>query len=129
MKFVTYAATPELTRFPQSERFRVYRSTHKRLMREDAEYRQRVRRFRWGLIWPPLVFTSAWLILCFVALPDSYGHGSAPAWCIAAIVLLVLAQLLVTLRDLAGSFRMQEFQNERVGRALQDEALNSTCRP
>jgi hypothetical protein len=56
--------------------------------------------------------------VCFVVLPRSYGHGAAPAWCIVGIALLVATQLFVTLRDLAASVRMQQFQNERVGRAF-----------
>ena len=35
MKFVTYTATPGLERFPERERFTLWRSIHKRLMRED----------------------------------------------------------------------------------------------
>jgi hypothetical protein len=81
MKFVNYTATPELDRFPESERFRVFRDTHKRLIREDAEYRQKVKRFRWRIIWPNLVFTPLWLILCLLVLSAPYGNGPALALC------------------------------------------------
>lgn len=41
MKIPTYTQTAGLERFPQHERFGVYRATHKRLLNEDSTYRRR----------------------------------------------------------------------------------------
>jgi hypothetical protein len=40
MKIPTYTQTPGLDRYPEGERFAVYRAIHKRLIHEDAEYRR-----------------------------------------------------------------------------------------
>ncbi len=41
MKIPTYTQTAGLERFPQLERFSVYRATHKRLLSEDPTYQRR----------------------------------------------------------------------------------------
>jgi hypothetical protein len=69
MKLVTYTATPDLDRFPERERFSVWRSTHKRLMRSDPHYQRRVRGFRWRILGTTIPFVV--LSLVWVA---SYGR-------------------------------------------------------
>lgn len=41
MKIPYYTQTAGLERYPQNERFAVYRATHKRLMHDDVVYRRR----------------------------------------------------------------------------------------
>jgi hypothetical protein len=45
MKIRTYKSTPGIKRFPESERLRIYRATHKRLMRDDPCYQAESRRY------------------------------------------------------------------------------------
>ena len=113
MKFVTYTATAGLDRLPQRERFRVWRSTHKRLMHPDAEYRRRVMRFRSAILWTTALY-------CIVpSLPSSVlGVASWPqGLCVAAFIVLTLGFIVFVVYD---SFRTQEFQNERIGRELEN---------
>ncbi len=106
MKFVTYTATPGLERFPELERFRVWRSTHKGLLRADREYQRRVRRYRIRSIGTTVLF-----VLGCIAL-----NWSPLAVHVPAVLLLTAVYVLYTLR---ASFGMQSFMNERVGNALQ----------
>ena len=111
MKFCLYTSTPGLERFSKSERFGIWRSTHKRLMLEDADYRRRVRRSMWRLIWASIAFTIAASFFLFAI------RGRAAI----TLNLVGLGVLSVgyTIYNTMASFRMQEFMNERVGRALQ----------
>src|SRR5215472_6220885 len=63
MKFSFYTSTSGLERFPESERFGVWRSTHKRLMHEDAGYCRNVRRYRARVVWISILFAIAVLFL------------------------------------------------------------------
>jgi len=115
MKFVTYAATPGLERFPESERFRTYRSAYKQLMQQDAAFRRRVHRFRASII-----LATALLLLLTCTPTPMLGDG---AWqTVTGIVIMVLSTLGYVGYVLVASFRVQEFQNEQVGRLLQSHA-------
>jgi len=115
MKFVTYTATAGLDRLPEQDRFRVWCSTHKRLMQQDTDYRRRVMRYR-------LAILSTTAIFCIVTgLPASLlGVASWPqALSAAAFIVLTLAFVAFILY---ASFSTQAFQNERIGRELNDHA-------
>ena len=108
MKFVTYAATPGLERFSERERFRVWYSTHKRLMRTDPEYRRRVRGLNWRTFGTTILFTG---------LSFALGRFEWPPFEVQLAAYFVLTILYVTciLRTSVGG---QLFQNEKVGMAL-----------
>ena len=110
MKFVTYTSTPGLTQFPESQRLFVYRSTHKRLMRDDHQYRKRVRRFRLEVLGTTVVFGT----LTCMNPPDG---GTALALSVAGYILLILVYVAYIL---CSSFTLQNFQNSKVGEALQE---------
>src|SRR3989442_1729084 len=59
MRFVTYTATPGLERFAERDRFGLWCSIHKRLMRTDPEYRNRVRRHRLTILGTTIPFCLA----------------------------------------------------------------------
>ena len=122
MKFVTYTSTPGLERFPESECFLVYRSTYDQLMQHDTEFRRRVNRFRLSIV----IVTVLLLIILTPSLgmfimPDPLtGQGIWQAvleW--AVIIVSSVAYFIYVLRV---SFAAQEFQNEQIGRVLQDQA-------
>jgi hypothetical protein len=110
MKFVTYTATSDLERFPEPERFRVWCSTHKRLMRTDPEYQQRVRGFRWRIVGTTIPFTALSLAL------DRFAW---PSFVVQLSVYLALT-IIYVIYVLRTSFDAQHFQNDRVGKALPD---------
>jgi hypothetical protein len=113
MKFVTYAATAGLDRLPERVRFRVWHSTHKRLMYQDAAYRRRVIRFRSAILWTTVLY-------CIVpSLPSSMlGAASWPqGLSVAAFIVLTLGFIVFVVY---ASFRAQEFQNERIGREVEN---------
>ena len=108
MKFVTYTATPDLDRFPERERFRVWCSTHKRLMRTDSDYQRRVRGFRWRSVGTTILFSALSLAL---------GRFTWPPFVVQLPVYLALTVIYV-IYILLASFGAQHFQNERIGKAL-----------
>ena len=83
MKISTYKQTPGLDRFPENERFAVYRATHKRLMREDIAYRRQFSSYLTTLIILVIIPVVGWAIAIYLAI------------------------------------RQQQFQNRRIGDALQ----------
>jgi len=111
MKFVTYTATAGLDRLPERERFRAWRSTHKRLMHQDPEYRRRVMRFRSAIFWMTALYcivpSLASSVLRIASWPLGLSVAAFVALTVGFIVFIVYA-----------SFRTQEFQNERIGREL-----------
>jgi hypothetical protein len=74
-------------------------------MHDDPEYRQHVRRFMWRLIWVTILLNIAAFSLSVLSALNL-------AW------LGVLSVGYITYTVLA-SFRLQEFLNEKVGKALQ----------
>src|SRR5438270_11538271 len=50
MRLPIYTSTPGLDRYPERERFAVYRATHKRLMSEDAAYRRQCNSYVSGIV-------------------------------------------------------------------------------
>jgi len=80
-------------------------------MREDIDYRQKVRRSTWRLIWAAIAFTMA-ASLFLIAIR---GRASITF----NLVGLGVLSVGYTIYNTFASFRMQEFMNEKVGRALQ----------
>src|SRR5262252_573245 len=111
MKFCLYSSTPGLERFSKSERFRVWSSTHKQLMRENAQYRSHVSGMTWRLIWAAVAFTIATL-LCVLALSAIRGR-----WNVALTGCIVVLTIAYGIYNTVIAFRLQEFMNEKVGRA------------
>jgi len=62
MKIPTYTQTPGLDRYPEGERFAVYRATHTRLMREDTAYRLRFSSYLTALICLVIIPIVGWAI-------------------------------------------------------------------
>jgi len=115
MKFCTYSSTPGLDRYPIEQRYRVWRATHKELMSTDAEYQRAVRRFVFQII-------ASTLVCVIIAPAFTILQHQAPND-IALPVLSVVVPLAVSVAYaffvVYASFRIQNFQNEKVGRALQ----------
>ena len=110
MKFVTYTATPGLDRFPDRERSSVWRSTHKRLMRNDPGFRRRVRGFVWRMVGTTMPFTAFSLALGRVAWPPLVVQ-------LPVYLALTVTYVIYVLRASCG---VQHFQNDRVGKALRE---------
>ena len=105
MKLPIYTSTPGLDRYPEHERFAVYRATHKRLMSEDAAYRK-----HWNS------YVAA--IVCVAVIPaGGFVAGGA-----LGIVLPVLLLSAVVAGVIFLAFRQQKFMNQRIGDALQRQA-------
>jgi hypothetical protein len=66
MKIPTYTQTPGLDRYPEGERFAVYRATHKRLMREDTAYRRRFSSYLTALICLVIIPIVGWAIAAYL---------------------------------------------------------------
>src|SRR6185295_13157973 len=113
MKFVTYTATPGLERLPESERFHVYRSAYKRLMQQDTDFRRRVLRFGVSIV------VASVLLFILTGTPAlMIGHSG---WQTAiGVAILVISTLGYLGYVLLASFRFQEFQNEQIGRLLEN---------
>src|SRR5690242_6128481 len=103
MKFCLYTSTPGLERYPEPERFRVWRSTHKRLMQQDADYRRDVRRIRSRVVWLTILFM---LVVTFLAggVALSVTKGLTPillnvaglgALCLGYTIYIVVTSFLV----------------------------------
>jgi len=105
MKFETYAATPGLDRIRSAERFAVYRAIHKRLMREDANYRKRFHQYLSSVIVLAVLPGTAWL-------------GSSALGIVASIVLSIIPGVLIVFL----AFRQQHHMNQCIGGVLQQQA-------
>jgi hypothetical protein len=114
MKFCLYSSTPGLERFSELERQGVWRSTHKRLMQEDPQYRRHVRRSTWIQIWVAIVFTIALFFLSWV-LSAARGREAITL----NLVCIGAPSVGYILYSIVASFRLQEFMNKNVGKALQ----------
>jgi hypothetical protein len=110
MKFVTYASTTGLERLPESQRFRVYRSAYKQLMRTDTQFRRRVRRFRLAILGMTALFLVLSQFWRFISLPGILEPG-----------LNVFLPVMYCLYVVRASFSEQQFENKRVGAALQKD--------
>jgi hypothetical protein len=111
MRFVTYRSTPGLEQFPSAERFRVWRAADARLMREDPEFRARMKRSQRSIL-----RAAALLVLPASPLPFLLGRGPWATALGAAVLLLGVAAY--TVRVLRASFALQAYKNERIGRRL-----------
>ena len=120
MRFCLYTSTRGLDRFPELERFRVWRSTHKRLMQEDAEYRRSVSRFKASVLLLSVVYTIAVLSLAFIMVLSVASGGIGTILSVVSLAVLTVAYIVYTILV---SFRMQEFMNESVGKALPEHAV------
>jgi len=98
MKLHIYTSTPGLNRYPESERFALYCSVHRRLMHEDTAYRERYNSYITAIIWG--------------------GAG------LLGVVLSILTPLAFTAVIVWLAFRTQKFMNQRIGEALQGQAVN-----
>jgi hypothetical protein len=81
-----------------------------------SEYRRHVKRSRWRQIWVTIVFTIASLFLSSEMDPAAArGPGAI------ALILVCLGASLVgyIIYTIVSSFRLQEFMNRRVEKALQ----------
>ena len=116
MKFAFYTSTSGLERFPQSERFGVWRSTHKRLMQEDAGYRQDMRRYKARVVWISILFAIAMLFLSSTTVLSAARGRSAIILNVVTLGVLIVGYTIYTV---VAAFRMQASMNERVGKALQ----------
>ena len=105
MKFPICTSTPGLDRYPERERFTVYRATHKQLMGEDAAYRR-----HWNSYVPGIV--------C-VAITSGGGFVAGGPLGVALSVLMLAASAggVVFL-----AFRQQKLMNQRIGDALKRQA-------
>jgi hypothetical protein len=115
MKFCTYRATQGLERFPVEQRFRVWGDVHKKLMSSDVKYRRAVNRSRSrivGSIVTFLMFNSLVTILQRRVANDT----TLTVLFIIVTMAAILAYVFFLLHE---SFRMQCFQNDRVGQKLQ----------
>jgi hypothetical protein len=115
MKFCTYNSTPGLDRYPIEQRFRVWRATHKELMGSDQEYRRAVRRFMFQILVSTLVGVLIAPAFAFL----QYRVHDNPAFMVFSIVIPLAVYVAYTLFVVYASFRIQNFQNEKVGRVLQ----------
>ena len=113
---LAYPALPELERYPESERSRMYRSTHKCLMHQDAEFRKRVNRFRLLI----LLLTALGIFLNWIQ-ESVTGNAIWHAVGIAAILIYWVAYAVYVVR---ASMSVMRFQCERVGEALRNQAVS-----
>jgi multisubunit Na+/H+ antiporter MnhB subunit len=100
MKMPSYTSTPGLDRYPEQERFAVYRATHRRLMREDGAYQR-----RWSAYVAGIVCTSVVPFAGFWGAPGLLFSGLCVMAGVCAVVYL--------------AFRQQEFMNRRIGDVLE----------
>ena len=100
MKMPSYTSTRGLDRYPDHERFAVYRATHRRLTREDADYRR-----RWS------AYTAG--IVCVSVVPAA-GFSGAIGLLFSALSLIAVVPAVVFL-----AFRQQEYMNRRIGDVLE----------
>lgn len=67
MRIPAYTQTAGLDRFPEHERFAVYRATHRRLLKEDAAYHRRWKRYVAALVCLAMVPIVGWMAAVVVA--------------------------------------------------------------
>jgi hypothetical protein len=67
MKIPYYTRTAGLDRHPQSERFAIYRATHKRLLREDVGYRKRWSSYIAAVVCLTIVPIIGWAAIVYLA--------------------------------------------------------------
>lgn len=67
MKIPTYTQTAGLERFPQHERFAVYRATHERLLIEDSAYHRRWQRYIAGVACLAIIPIVGWVAAVVLA--------------------------------------------------------------
>jgi hypothetical protein len=103
MKFQTYASTPGLERYSPPARFSVWRDLHKRLTKDDPNYRKRVQAYRAGIM-------GLSVITCAASLGASHG-----VW----LVLDSGIALGLTVGVIYLAFQAQDFMNQSIGRVLQ----------
>ena len=108
MKFETYKATPGLDRIPAADRFVTYRSTHRRLLQEDENYRKRHHQYIIAVV----------AVVVLTGSPAFTWFGSS-VLSIAALILLSLIQAAVII---VLAFRHQHHMNECIGTALRQSA-------
>ena len=101
MRLPIYTSTPGLDRYPERERFAVYRATHQRLMSEDTKYRRRCNSYAAGIV-------------CIAVVPGVFLGGGA-----LGILLSVISISAVVVGPIFLVFRQQKFMNQRIGDALQ----------
>jgi hypothetical protein len=68
VKIPTYTQTRGLGRYPEDERFAVYRATHKRLMREDTTYRRRFSSYLTALVCLVVIPIVGWAIAAYLVI-------------------------------------------------------------
>ncbi|QIF02754.1 hypothetical protein [Roseimicrobium sp. ORNL1] len=104
MKCKTYKATPGLDRFPEGQRFTVYRSAHKKLMREDRSYRKHF-----------ILYVTA--VVVFGILPGAFWAGASSLGKVASTVhALAPAAIILCL-----ALSQQRYMNRCIGSVLQSE--------
>jgi len=68
MKIPYYTQTAGLDRYPQQERFSVYRATHKRLMSEDSEYKRQCNSYTIRIVcFAVLLPVVGWILAVYLA--------------------------------------------------------------
>lgn len=67
MTIPTYTQVSGLDRFPQQERFAVYRATHHRLLQEDPVYHRRWQRYVAALVCLAIVPVVGWVAAVVLA--------------------------------------------------------------
>jgi hypothetical protein len=113
--FQTCRATDGLDRFPESERFSVWRSAHKSLVRKDTEYR-RFRNIHFGitvLFLIPICLGNAFSSWIADTVPVPYGfHEFIAIPCFVALAAVALAVYV------GWCFTLQSYMNRRVAEEL-----------
>lgn len=102
MKIPTYASIPGLSRYPENDRFAVYRATHKRLLRDDVAYRSHRNSHVGGIVAASIASAGAYV-------------GGGPYGIALSLVLPACTAFVVVFL----AFRQQKFMNDRIGEALQ----------
>ena len=109
MKLTSYASTPYLDRYPEQDRLSVYRTTHQRLMGEDADYCRKCRAYVIG-------------IACLALFSAGVAVGGTSDSGALGIVLSILAIVAGIVSIIFLAFRQQALMNRAVGSALKREA-------
>src|SRR5262245_21984511 len=115
MKLVSlgYPALVELERFPESQRSRVYRSTFRRLMREDTEFRRRISRFRLSILGLSAVFLFFTWMLTDVVEPNIWRT-------VVGVPASIIGLLAYTVYVCRSTHTVGMFQCERIAKTLRD---------
>ena len=67
MKIPTYTQIPGLDRYPEGERFAVYRATHKRLLSVDSAYHRRWQRYIAAVVCLAIIPIVGWVAAVVLA--------------------------------------------------------------